>query len=271
VAIGTGRFQSQNPAYPIIPFALDDARDVAKFLGAPNGKERYQRVDVQTLLGPAATSEKIEQMLVSLEDRRKREELGRGDAVFVMIESHLLGLDPKGTAGAILTADTGEKNPPVKPVLADRIADELGTLVEYGCKVMLLVDGIHEKRPEGGQSPRALTEWARSLYRKNVITFVASVHGPSWRVPSDGHGAFAQAVLDSMSAQGRSRLIGLNALGDSPFTLFDFQDAVTSGVLRKTTRQQNARCFIPETIPSESRIFDPPSRRPSKALRAAKN
>ena len=44
---------------------------------------------------------------------------------------------------------------------------------------------------------------------------------------------------------------------------------LTSDVLTLTNRQQHARCYIPETIPGQSPIFDPPSQRPSKPLRAA--
>jgi hypothetical protein len=268
LAIGTNQFISRDPAYPRIDYAVEDLRVQSAFLGAPYGKPRFQRVAVQSLLGPEATAEQIERELQSLDERRQKNELGNGDTVIVLIESHLLELDNKGS-GVILTTDTGHGMPAASPVPAQRIADVLGQLVEYGCKVMLLVDAIHEKRPESPQAPRALTEWARSLYRKNVITFVASVHGPSQRVVSMGHGAFAQAVRDSLNVQGRSRLVDPNPLGDSPFTLFDFQDNVTRDVLTLTNRQQHARCYIPETIPSQSPIFDPPSRRPSRPLRAA--
>jgi hypothetical protein len=56
-----------------------------------------------------------------------------------------------------------------------------------------------------------MIEWARSLYRKSGITFVASVHGPSQRVVTKGHGAFAQEVLDSVNVRGRTRLSAPNA------------------------------------------------------------
>jgi WD40 repeat protein len=268
LAIGTGQFESRNPVVPRIRYAVEDVRDVAEYLGAPLGKQRFRRVDVQMLLGPEATAARIDQAFQKLDERRRKGELGQGDSVFVIIESHFLGLDRKGP-GVILATDSGQGAPSARRVPADRIAEILGQLAEYGCKVLLLVDGVHEKRPEAPQSPRALSEWARSLYRKNVITFVASVHGPSQRVGTRAHGAFAQGVLDSLNVQGRTRLIDPNASGDAPFTLFDFQDAVARDVLGLTNRQQHARCYIPETIPSQSPIFDPPSRRPSKPLRAA--
>jgi WD40 repeat protein len=268
LAFGTDQFISRDPTYPRIPYAVEDLRDLSAFLGAPYGKPRFQNVVVQTLIGPEATTERIDRELQILDERRQKNELGNGDTVFVWIESHLIDFDRQGP-GVILTTDTGHGMPAAHPVPAERIADVLGRLVEYGCKVMLLVDGIHEKRPESPQAPRALKEWARSLYRKNVITFVASVHGPSQRVVSKGHGAFAQSVRDSLNVQGRSRLVDPNPSGDSPLTLFDFQDNVTRDVLTLTNRQQQARCYIPETIPSQSPIFDPPTRRLSKPLRAA--
>ena len=268
LAIGTDQFISRDPTYPRIPYAVEDIRDVAAFLGAPLGKTRSENVVVQTLLGPEVTATRIDRELQVLDERRRNGELGPGDTVFVIIESHVLDLDNKGP-GVILTTDAGYGTPPARPLPADRVAEVLGPLAEYGCKVILLVDGIHENRPVAPQSPRALSEWARSLYRKNVIMFVASVHGPSQRVAARGHGAFAQAVRDSLNVRGRSRLIDPTPAVDSPFTLFDFQDTVAREVLALTNRQQHARCYIPETIPSSSPIFDPPSRRPSKPLRAA--
>ena len=267
LAIGTGQFEGHDPVAPRIPYALEDARDVAAFLAAPLGRTRFQHVEVQTLLGPDATTARIDQAFRKLDERRHKGDLGQGDSIFVLIESHLLGYD-RTSPGIILTTDSGHGKPPARPVPADQVAEVLGQLAEYGCKVLFLVDGVHEKRPEAPQSSRAMIEWARSLYRKNVITFVASVHGPSQRVVTKGHGAFAQGILDSVNVRGLTRLSAPNTSAISP-TLFDFQDAVAGLVLGLTNRQQHARCYIPETIPSQSAIFDPPSRRPSKLIRAA--
>ena len=111
-----------------------------------------------------------------------------------------------------------------------------------------------------------LTEWARDLYRRNVITFVASSHGPSKRVNTRGHGAFAEGILSSLNVQGAARLI---PDARRSLTLFDFQDRVERNVQALTGRRQHARCYIPEAIPSQSPLLDPPSRRPAKELRAA--
>ena len=268
LGIAEGQFKNRASALPPIPFAEEDARDVSAFLAAPLGTARFKQADVETLLGAAATAERIEQAFRNLDERRRKGELGQGDSVFVTIESHFVGFDRK-SPGGLLAADSGIAPKPDHLVPADRITEVLGQLADYGCKVLLIVDGLHESRPEAAQSPRALSEWARALYRKNVIALVASVHGPSQRVNSKAHGALAQGVLDSLNVQGRRRLMNPNAAGAAGLTLFDFQDAVTQNVLGLTNRQQHARCYIPETIPSQSPILDPPSRRPAKPLRAA--
>ncbi len=255
LAIGADRFAAREPALPPIPFAVEDGRDVASFLSAPQGYPRFQRVDVRSILGPDATAERILAALSALDDRRKNGELGRADSVFVVIESHLLSFDPGGTIAGMKGS-----------IPASRITDTLGPLADYGCKVMLLVDAWHEGGPPSPTARRVLTEWARDLYRKNVIAFVASSQGPSKRVNTRGHGAFAEGILSSMNVQGAIRLTPDSRRS---LTLFDFQDRVGLNVQALTGRHQHARCYIPDTIPSQSPLLDPPSRRPPKELRAA--
>ena len=255
LAIGADRFAPREPALPPIPFAVEGSRDVASFLGAPLGTPRFQRVDVRSILGPDATAERILEALAELDDRRKKGELGRADSVFVVLESHLVSFGPEGTIAGVKGS-----------VPASRITDTLGQLADYGCKVMLLVDAWHEGGPPSPGGRRVLTEWARDLYRRNVITFVASSHGPSKRVNTRGHGAFAEGILSSMNVQGAARLIPGPRRS---LTLFDFQDRVERNVQALTGRSQHARCYIPEAIPSQSPLLDPPSRRPVEELRAA--
>ena len=255
LAIGADRFPGREPVLPSIPFAVEDGRDVASFLGAPQGLPRFQRVDVQSILGSDATDERILDALARLDDRRKKEELGRADSVFVLVESHLLSFGPEGKIAGMKGS-----------IPASGITDTLGQLADYGCKVMLLVDAWHEGGPHSPAARRMLTEWARELYRRNVITFVASSHGPSKRVTTRGHGAFAEGILSSMNVQGAIRLAP-NARRS--LTLFDFQDRVERNVQALTGRRQHARCYIPDAVPSQSPLLDPPSRRPTKELRAA--
>jgi hypothetical protein len=257
LAIGTGGFAAGAAEVPPIAFADEDTRALAAFLGAPLGKPRYARVDARSLVGALAATERIEQAFADLDERRSRGELEPGDAVFVMIESHLVGLTP---TAALLGSDARGR-PPAPAVSAALVADCLGQLADYGCKVVLLVDPLHERRPDPGQTDRAVIEWARTLYRKNVITFVASIHGPSQRLTARGHGAFAQGLLDAIGVRGAGRLTDRSA---AELTLFDFQDAVGRTVLALTNRQQHARCYIPETIPSNIPFFEPQPR-PARA------
>jgi WD40 repeat protein len=253
LSVGAGRFADHGATLPRIPFAVEDARDVAAFLAAPQGKKRFGEVEAQALLGPDATAARIVDAFHALDSRRQGGELGRGDSVFVMIESHFVSFDRKGV---VLGADASQATA-APAVPADLIADTLGQLAEYGCTVMLLVDAHHERRPIADQTNRDLIEWTRALYRRNVITFVASIHGPSQSVATRGHGAFAQGVLDAMNVQGRSRLSGASA---DAFTLDDFRDRVAQNVLALTGRQQHARGYIPDAISPRLPIFDPPTR-----------
>jgi hypothetical protein len=261
VAIGAGSFAGDAAALPPIPFAQEDARDLGAFFAAPPGARRYPQVETQSILGPDATSDRIGHVLEELGARRTNGSLERGDAVFVVIESHFVGFEPPG---ALVPSDA-KGQPPAPAVSAAALADVLGQLADYGCKVMLVVDPFHERRPDPRQTDRALVEWTRSLYRKNVITFVASIHGPSQRLTSRGHGAFAQGILDALNVRSQARL---GATG--PTSLFDFKDTVERNVLALTNRQQHARCYVPETIPSAAPIFDPPRRLLGGAAQAAR-
>jgi hypothetical protein len=263
LAIGSGHFAGQSAAWPSIPFAEEDARDVAAFLGAPGGTRRYRRVDLQTIVGPDATTQRILDALDQLEARRRKGELGQGDSVMVLVESHFLSCERHGQ---LLASDSAPGLLKTPSVPADRFAEILGQLADYGCQVMLLVDALHENRPDPRQGNRAANEWARDLYRRNVITFVASIHGPSQRVLSEAHGAFAQGILDVLNVRAQARL---QADPKAPLTLFGFRDAVARRVLDLTGRRQHARCFVPETIPSQLPVFDPPLRRQPRLLRAS--
>ena len=268
LAIGSGAFAGDEASVPPIAFADQDSRDLAGFFAAPLGKPRYPRVEQMRLIGPVATADRINQALEQLDERRNKGTLEPGDAVFVLIESHFVSFEPPG---ALLGSDARGR-PPGPAVSAAAIADCLGQLADYGCKVVLLVDLFHEQRPDPRQTDRGLIEWRRSLYRKNVITFVASIHGPSQRLFANTHGAFAQAILDVPNVRGQARLApaGPAAAGDvGSITLFDFQDTVARNVLSLTARQQHARCDVPDTISSKAPIFDPPPKRPRRALQAA--
>jgi len=263
LAIGAGAFGKGDTGLPAIPFAAEDARDVGTFLGAPGGSARFQRVDVRALVGADATAEKIVAAFKTLDAERQNGDIGQGDTVFVMIDSHFLAL---GQEPLILAADSTLSASSASSVSAATIAETLGQLADYGSTVMLMLDTLHEKRPAPPQTNRALNDWARELYRRNVITFLSSIHGPSRSVVSRGHGAFAVGILDSLNVQGRARL---TSDPRRPLTLFDFQDRVARNVQGVTNRQQHARCYIPDAIASQATIFDPPTRSQPRQLRAS--
>jgi len=262
LSVGAGTFDAPPAVLPPIPFAAEDARDVAAFLAAPDGSPRYRGVEPRVLAGPAARSGQILRSLDDLDALRQRRELGQGDTLFVWVESHYLGF---GKDGAFLGSDAAADAPGAAGVAADRLTETLGALAEYGCRVVVLVDALHEARPASQHGRRAFHEWVRGLYARNVVTFAASIHGPSRRHLT--HGVFAEAVLNSLNVRGQGRL---NPGGRGPLTLDEFQDRVSKNVLAATGRKQFARCYVPETLSSAVPIFDPPARRQPGDLRASR-
>jgi hypothetical protein len=100
-----------------------------------------------------------------------------------------------------------------------------------------------------------ITEWVRDLTKRGVIVLVASKQGRSERLIQSG--AFAQAILDSVTVAGRSAKVGSPGAGISP-TLDDFQAAVVNRVRELTGRRQFADFFPPEYLNwSDIRIFEP--------------
>jgi hypothetical protein len=181
--------------------------------------------------------------------------------VFLWIESHLIDLEGKGS---ILGADAAD-SPGTQAVPDERIAETLGRLAEYGCRVVVFVDLVHEKRPASQRGQRALNAWTRALYARNVVCFVASIHGPSRRHLT--HGVFAESVLRSLNVQGQGRpSVGSPAA----LSLDEFQERIGLNALALTGRQQFARCYIPGTLSGSVPIFEPPARRPSKGLEVAR-
>jgi WD40 repeat protein len=261
LAVGASGFSGGPSVIPPIPFGAEDGRDVSRFLAAPGGTSRHKAVEVRTLIGPEATSDRILAALADLDGRRDRAELGRGDSVFLWIESHLIDVEGKGS---ILGADAAD-SPGAQAVHDERLAETLGRLAEYGCRVVVFVDLVHEKRPASPRAQRMLNAWIRALYARNVVAFVASIHGPSRRHLT--HGVFAESVLRSLNVRGEgSPSVGAPA----PLSLDEFQERISLNALALTGRQQFARCYIPGTLSGSIPIFEPPARRPAKGPAAAR-
>ncbi|MDB5351610.1 MAG: repeat-containing protein [Planctomycetota bacterium] len=245
VTIGaSGPFR--NSRFPPIPFAEEDAKDLRKFLAAPGGTVRFPQVaSTPALFGPEAKGKTLRQTIQAM----AKEIQDPNDMLVVVLESHVL-------TGAkdrfVIATDTGPEPSKAETPTAEEIGDALAEVASKGCKVLLLLDTSHEKAP--AECREGLTDFVRSLSKRNVITFVAANHGVSRRLAPRGHGAFAQAILEVFDARATSRPLVDSA---RPMTLDDFQDAVISRVKELTSRKQFAACYIPETLSPRVPIFEP--------------
>jgi hypothetical protein len=230
---------------PRIPYADSDVRDLRAFLGrylvSPETEKPIYSIEETFLEGGSATSDKVQKAI----DALKSETLGEGDLLVVVIESHFLIV---GSERKLVAAD-GVSIPPTPAIAADELGKSLGALAAQGCKVLMLLDGVHTASSKVWDTD--ISDWVRNLRdEQNVITFVASNSGPSQVVRKEGHGAFAQAILDSIKPpQVKEGLYSLN----------DFRDVVIDRVLKLTQRQQQAGCYLPESISGQFPLIDPQS------------
>jgi WD40 repeat protein len=243
LAIGAGGpFQDQ--AIPTIRFANEDAKDVSAFLSELGGHSFEQVQTYPVISGTSATSRPIQDALVQVE----HDALGPGDTAFVLIEGYFVATDQ---GRYLIGTDAGAGSPPARAFSADGVADVLTKIAAQGCRVVLLLDSIHDPAPDGWNRPQQ--EWIRSLYRRGVITFVASNHGPSRRYFPKAHGAFVQGVLDAPGARGQARpWVDPN----SAMTVDDFKVTVVERVKELTNLKQQAACYLPETFSARSPLFD---------------
>jgi WD40 repeat protein len=259
VSIGAGYFPN-NPQIPSIDFAAQDAKDVGQFL-ADKQNHKFPKVERHILPDPAAgqpaDSARLRALFDALKPGDGPDALGAGDTVILMLEAHVLNLDE---GDYLVPTDAGSGMPPSESISAAKVGERLGTLAEAGCRVLVLLDGVHEaKSPPSGWTSRA-SEWARDLYRKNVIIFIASIQGPSFRASAQAHGAFAQGILDARTARAGMRRVSRH---DTPLTLDDFRAAVVRRVEQLTSRRQVAELYVPGTLPgSRITLFEPPAPQP---------
>lgn len=233
---------------PQVKFAQEDADGLRKFfkkyMVSPETGTPLYLIDDDPLEGKLATAAKVTRAFESL----GREPLEEGDLVVVVIESHLLHA---GTRWQIAAAD-GRGVPPAPAIEAAGLARALGDVAKRKCKVLVFLDGVHTTSSQVWDTD--VNEWVRHLRdEQNVITFIASNGAPSRHVTSEGHRAFAQAVLDSIKPP---------FLKDSPYTLNDLSDRVVSGTLSLTRRQQQPACYVPETLSGEFTLVNPRPEKP---------
>ena len=234
----------QEPRIPPILFAERDVADLrtffARYLVSPENGEPFS-IDEERLEGAAATADKVKKAIDQLKDELS---YGEGDLFVVVIESHFLIVDSQRR---LVAADSTSLTPS-PAIAADDLAKNLGALARRGCKVLVLLDAVHTV-PKGWDSD--VSDWVRHLRDdQNVITFVASNSGPSQTLRDQGHRAFAQAVLESVKPP---------TVKDGNYLLNDFRDVVIERVLQLTERQQQAACYLPETLNGQFPILNPQS------------
>ena len=241
---------------PEIQFAAVDARKLADFLVAAahvQSNFREDRIDAKILDGSRATSGQIFNVFEHLAAEIRERKLRAGDTVFLVIESHVLKLRQEGSL--VLGADAEINKTAVdSSVAVQAISERLEEVASEGCLVVLLLDGIHDQMADQRRSP-FITEWVRDLTKRGVIVLLASKQDPSERLKESG--AFAQAVLDSVTVAGRVAR-PRNPDGVTSPTLDEFQAAVVNRVRELTGRRQFADFFPPEYLNwSDIRIFEP--------------
>lgn len=243
LAIGAGG-PFQDSAIPTIRFANEDAKDLSAFLSELGGQSFEQVQTYPVISGASATSRPIQDALLQVE----HDTLGPGDTAFVLIEGYFLATD---RGRFLIGADAGIGTPPAKAFSADAVADLLAKVAAQGCRVVLLLDSVHDPAPKGWNRPQQ--EWIRGLYRRGVITFVASNHGPGRRYFPKAHGAFVQGILDAPGARGQARpWVDPN----SAMTMDDFKVTVVQRVKELTNLKQQAACYLPETFSARTPLFD---------------
>ena len=256
IAIAANRFA--DPRLPAIPRAERDGRDLAKFLGdrlvdpATNARFRPEQVRVRPFLGAEAASGSI---LAAFDEFRSEGAApdglpAPGDVVAVVIESHYLDV---GSKPMIASTEAGAGDDPMPPaVAASDLATRLGELTRLGCRVVVMIDAVHDLKAAPGWR-NDIEGWIRRLQAESkVVVFLASDHGPSLAL-GDGHRSFAEGVLTMLDARAAGRPRDPSA----PMTFFDAQRTIADTVFELTGRKQHTQCYLPEIVPPQAPFFDP--------------
>jgi hypothetical protein len=259
IVVSVGVEQTQNAALlPAIAFADKDAAALTDFLsdhlvspdGAPTVQDRHN--DRVTLTANKAFARSVRQTLDQLEQRLQAKQLHKGDIVALVITSHLLEFD---RGARIATPDTNPERKPIPSpmILARDVSDLLGRLTDYGCRVIVFLDGVHELTENAFKSD--IKSWVRELQReRRVITFVASKEGPSGVDKTKEHGLFALGILDVFQGAGAA---AARKDRKATFTLEQFRRALRQEVQDLSGRNQEADAFIPFEIDPRTRFVQP--------------
>jgi WD40 repeat protein len=255
VLLGFGSERFQVPQLGAIRFAEKDLADVAAFLGQhllmPSGSRpgdlKLDRVD---LLGARATAQAMESALERLQAMPRSGELQKGDLVVVLIASHVLAWE----GSSLIASADSQATVPLKPSISARdLSERLGELADYGCRVVAILDGVHES-PDA-QIKSDVKAWVRDLQRnRRVITFIASKEGPGGVSVRDQHSYFALGLLGAFQAGGAS---GARRNRTAPYTIDQYRRAAAQQVQDLSNRRQELGCFIPTSVPPSAPFVAP--------------
>jgi hypothetical protein len=247
--LGIGTDQLDDPQLPPVRFAGEDARELAGFLGGHLVSTDATITKVQEshiLAGNAASASSVSGALDRLNELVEKKEVNKGDVVAVLIEAHVLDLKDS----MVIAAADARVGPPPRGIIPTRdLSDVLGHLTDYGCRVIVFLDGVHKVDESLAGRIKPLV---RELYQKRgVITFVASKEGPSDVDVPSGHRIFALGLLRVFQGAGA----GGNR-GDA-YTLDQFKTALHDAVLNLSERRQEASGYIPLQVPEQTWFAKP--------------
>jgi WD40 repeat protein len=237
---------------PPIEFASHDAKSLAYWLADHLTSAAGTKSTVkapQVLAGPAASVASITAACDHILELVENKQVNDHDVMAVVIASHIL---PSKEGTVIAAADTVGGSLPRPAVAAADLCELLGRLTDYGCRVVVFLDGVH-KLEEPLKSE--IKPFVRDLQRKrHVITFIASKEGPSRVDRIQQNGIFAIGVMQAFRG---ADLAGARTDRSGAYTLDQFRTAVENEVLNLSGRRQRASCYIPTAV-SEKSLFARP-------------
>ncbi len=152
----------------------------------------------------------------------------------------------------IAAADSRIGDPPRSMVPTRGLCDILGQLTDYGCRVVVFLDGVHNLGEPLNSDIKSLV---RELYQKRrVITFVASKEGPSAVDVPNEHGLFALGLLQVFQGMNSSQP-GSNRR--DAYSLSQFKTSLRDTVQNLSGREQDSSCYIPLEVPEQTLFAKP--------------
>lgn len=248
LSLGSDKFTDSR--LPEVPFAQEDVDALGTFLSGHLVTADGSRPTVDELTGrkevtgERASMASFRAAIDDLRGRLEKKEIKQGDVVVFVLASHILEF--KGTEAAVVATFDGTLDDSQHTMIsAGDLSDLFGRLTDYGCRVAVFLDGVHE-----GTLPATVRSnikaWVRDLRQnRRVIAFVAAKEGAGGVAEQRRHGRFALGVLGSLETAAALRV---GKAGDGAYSLSQFHKAVERGVLNLSNRQQEAGCYIPPGV-----------------------